>query len=172
MAGSIRQMSETAQGFKESTRDHVDQIKARISTFRSNIHKMFTDEDADYDNKSKEERNTIQDKAFEKLGAYCSIITAEADIYRTFKSSLRSRYVESSKKEDTYPATYTRALTMLNETRKDKRQKHQTPVEKLNKQVEQMRSFLQATDAFRCFICGKHECKGGAKCSKKELTQR
>ena len=30
---------------------------------------------------------------------------------------------------------------------------------------------MQATDTFRCFICGKLECKGGNKCPKKGINK-
>ena len=172
MAASTRQMSQMVQGFKESTKNHVDQIKARVLTFKNSIKKMLIDKDANCEDKSKDERAKIEDKAFKKLGAFCVVLTSENELHRTFKNGLRSQDVESEDKTNMCPVMHNRAMSMLNKTAKDKRPKHQKSAnEKLKSQVKTMRSFLQASDVFRCFTCSKHECKGGSKCPKKGLAK-
>ena len=119
-------------------------------------------------------RKLVEDQAYEKLGAFMVIVTAEQDLYKTCKDSLQRRYTESTDPDaKVYPETYTKAMNVLNNTKRDKRPKQSGPTqaEKISKQNEELRSFMQATDTFRCFICGKLECKGGNKCPKKGIDK-
>ena len=86
---SIKQVGKTVQAFQQSNEEHMENIKARLDTFRDNLSKLLLEEDANYDNKSKEERLVIEDKAYEKLGAYTLIATAEHDLYKTCKQSMQ-----------------------------------------------------------------------------------
>ena len=45
---SIKQLANTTQGFKESTKDHMEQVKARLETLRNNLNKLFQDQDEHY----------------------------------------------------------------------------------------------------------------------------
>ena len=171
---SIKQLANTAQGFKESTKNHMEQVKARLETLRNNLNKLFEDEDPNYNVGNEQEREAVQDKAYEKLGAFMVIVTAEQDLYKTCKDSIQRRFNESTDPDaKVYPETYTKAMNVLNNAKKDKRPKQSGPThtEKITKQNEELRSFMQATDTFRCFICGKLECKGGNKCPKKGIDK-
>ena len=63
-------------------------------------------------------------------------------------------------------------LELLHDAPKDK-EKEEKKEKKSNKIVPQtpreleMKSFMQTTDEFQCFICGKNTCKGGVKCPMK-----
>ena len=85
---SIKQLANTAQGFKESTKNHMEQVKARLETLRNNLNKLFEDEDPNYNVGNEQEREAIQDKAYEKLGAFMVIVTTEQDLYKTCKDSI------------------------------------------------------------------------------------
>ena len=151
---SIKQLASTTQGFKESTKNHMEQMK-RLKTLRNNLNKLFEDEDPNYQAGNEQEREAVQDTAYEKLGAFMVIVTAEQDLYKTSKDSLQRRYMESTNPDaKVYPETYTKAMNVLNNTKKDKRPKQSGPTqaEKISKQNEELRSFMQATDTFRCFI--------------------
>ena len=102
------------------------------------------------------------------------IVRAEQDLYKTCKDSLQRRYTESTDPDaKVYPETYSKAINVLNNTKKDKRPKQSGPIqaERISKQNEELRSFMQASGTFRCFICGKLECKGGNKCPKKGINK-
>ena len=82
------------------------------------------------------------------------IVTAEQDLYKTCKDSLQRRYTESTDPDTkVYPEAYTKAMNVLNNTKRDKRPKEVGPSqsEKVAMQNEELRSFMQATDTFRCF---------------------
>ena len=170
---SIKQLANTAQGFKESTKNHTEQVKARLETLQNNLNKLFQDQDAHYNDGDEDERKEVGDKAYEKLGAFMVIVTAEQDLYKTCKDSLQQRYMKSTDADaKVYPEMCTKARNVLNNTKKDKRPKQAAPsqAEKMTKQNEELRSFMQATDTFQCFICGKLECKGG-NCPKKGINK-
>ena len=171
---SMKQLANTTQGFKESTKNHMEQVKARLETLRNNLNKLFEDEDPNHQAGNEQEREAVQDMAYEKLGAFMVIVTAEQDLHKTCKDSSQRRYTESTDPDaKVYPETYTKAMNILNDTKKDKRPKQSgtTQAEKISKQNEELRSFMQATDTFRCFVCGKLECKGGNKCPKKGIDK-
>ena len=44
----IKQLANTAQGFKESTKNYMEQVKARLETLRNNLNKLFEDKDLSY----------------------------------------------------------------------------------------------------------------------------
>ena len=136
---SIKQLANTTQGFKESTKNHMEQVKARLETLRNNLNKLFEDEDPNYQVGNEQEREEVQDKAYEKLGAFIVIVTAEQDLYKTCKDSLQRRFTESTNPDaKVYPETYTKAMNVLNNTKKDKRPKQSgsTQAEKISKQNE------------------------------------
>ena len=170
----IKQLANIAQGFKETTKNYMEQVKARLETLRNNLNKLFQDQDPHYNDGDEDEQKEVEDKAYEKLGAFMVIVTAEQDLYKTCKDSLQRRYTESTDLDaKVYPETYTKAMNVLNNTKRDKRPKQSGPTqaEKISKKNEELRSFMQATDTFRCFICGKLECKGGNKCPKKGIDK-
>ena len=167
-------MQTQAKGFKESTKNHVEQIKAHLDSLRNNLKKLVLDEDPKYEDKAEDDCKLVEDVAYEKLGAFMAIVTAEQDIYKTCKDSLQRRFTENTDPDSkVYPETYTKAMNVLNNTKRDKRPKQAGPTqtEKMKKQNEELRSFMQASDTFRCFMCGKLECKGGNKCPRKGVDK-
>ena len=109
---SMKQLANVAQGFKEITKNHMKQVKARLETLRNNLNKLFEDKDSSYQDGDEDDRRAIEDKAYEKLGAFMVIVTAEQDLHKTCKDSLQRRYMESmdrSRSIKVYPETYTKA---------------------------------------------------------------
>ena len=171
---SIKQLANTSQGFKESTKNHMEQVKARLETVQNTLNKLLEDQDKNYQDSDEDDRRAVEDKAYEMLGAFVVMVVSEQDLHKTCKDSLQRRYTKSTDQDaKVHPETYTKAMNLLNDTNKDKRPKQAGPsqTEKIAKQNEELRSFMQATDTFRCFICGKLECKGGNKCPKKGIDK-
>ena len=125
---SIKQLDNTIQGFKESTKNHMEQVKARLETLRNNLNKLFEDQDEHCQDGDEQDQKDVEDKAYEKLGAFVIIVTAKQDLYKTCKDSLQRRYTEGMDPDTkVYPEMYTKAMNVLNNTKKDKRPKQVGP---------------------------------------------
>ena len=51
MLSSTRQVGNTGQGFKESTRDHIEHVRTRLNNFRNNLKKLMLAECPSYEQK-------------------------------------------------------------------------------------------------------------------------
>ena len=138
---SIKQLANTTQGFKESTKNHMEQVKATLETFRNKLIKLFENQDESYQDGDEEDQKSVKDNAYGKLGAFMVIVTAEQDLYKTCKDSLQNRYTDSTNPDaKVYPETYTKAMNVLNNTKSDKRPKQGRPsqTEKIVKQNKEL----------------------------------
>ena len=61
--GSIEQVAKTAQGFRQANKARMENIKVRLDAVRSDMKEPMIDEDMDYQSKSIQERDAIEDTA-------------------------------------------------------------------------------------------------------------
>ena len=77
------------QGFQGINQESHGTGESEIGNFAKQTSiKLFQDQDAHYNGGDEDERKEIEDKAYEKLGAFMVIVTAEQDLYKTCKDSL------------------------------------------------------------------------------------
>ena len=80
------------------------------------------DEDLSQEGKKNKDREAVDDKAHEKLGAFISITTAEQDVHKACKDSLQRKFIKNTDPNSrVYPETYSKAINVLNNTENDKR---------------------------------------------------